>query len=130
MAARARSRPRTAQTLEDAYRALIAAAPPAHRPAAEVALNQHEALLCDFAAIKAARNEADRILKAYDVQLRRELLQTTLDVNPQVADHPDVNPLLQGLPGEPHGNYHIKDVVLFEENSILPFPESLESSEW
>ena len=27
-------------------------------------------------------------------------------------------------------NCYIKNVVLFEENSILPLPESLESSEW
>ena len=27
-------------------------------------------------------------------------------------------------------NYYIKNVVLFEENSILLLPESLESSEW
>ena len=27
-------------------------------------------------------------------------------------------------------NYYIKNVVLFEENSILPLPGRLESSEW
>ena len=32
----------------------------------------------------------------------------------------------------PHStlNYYIKNVVLFEENSILLLPERLESSEW
>jgi hypothetical protein len=27
-------------------------------------------------------------------------------------------------------NYYMKNVVLFEENSILPLPERLGSSEW
>ncbi len=49
-----------------------------------------------------------------------------------LRDHGDAERVRRrlGLLVPDHQHYYIKDVVLFEENSIILLPESLESSGW
>ena len=51
------------------------------------ALAEHEGLLCDFSALRAAKADADRVLKAYDVKLRRKMLAHMVAEHPQLAAH-------------------------------------------